>query len=29
MTQLISLQCPTCRANLQVDENANKCSCTH
>lgn len=29
MTKLISLQCPTCGANLQVDENANKCSCTH
>jgi len=29
MTPLISLQCPTCGAGLQVDEDTNKCACAH
>ncbi len=29
MTNLIALQCPTCGAGLQVDEDSNKCSCAH
>lgn len=29
MTTLISLQCPTCGASLQVDQDSTKCSCGH
>lgn len=29
MTTLISLQCPTCGAGLQVDQDSTKCSCAH